>query len=228
MAYAGMKLLPESQMAAYEGQAEAGSGATVWGQILVKVGADGRMDDHFVAKLCGSQRLNARFEGRELLRAATLARFSFALERRPSEITFKNNSFTTKWEDLEQLVASSKITALEGEDQEADQAFREAWAAAKEANESLGAAVRWSLQAHPAYGFKLVLQGMPGTARSLRRDARLTADTASCIQLASWTVAASMGAEGQWNGPAPTIFAADLPAAGANIRAHPERFSAGL
>jgi hypothetical protein len=227
MAYASCRLLPEARFESYDCMDVVDAGSTLWGHLLVQISPDGRLEDHFRVKLSGSQRITGRFDGRKLLRAATLAHYNFTLERRPGDLEFKNNSCCTKWEDLESLVAAGRASASTADSEDADREFREAWATAKAADESLGAAIRWAVQAHPVYGFKLVLQGMPATARSLRRDTRLSEDKASCIELGSWTVATSMGKDGQWNGPVPVLFSTDVAAASASLRSHPERFSTG-
>jgi hypothetical protein len=124
-------------------------------------------------------------------------------------------------------VAAGRVQATTPDLEDADEMFRQDWAAAKAADSVLGASLRWAMQAHPVYGFKLALQAMPATADALRKDARLNSDAASCIELASWTAATAMAIEGQWNGPLPTLFSTNMQAASSSLRSHPERFSAG-
>jgi hypothetical protein len=227
MAYSEIRVLPEAQFGTFDGVALTGAGETLWASLLLRVSNTGRVEDHFLVRLSGSQRLTASFEASAVTEAGELQQFRFAVERRPAELVFKNNSFVTKWEDLVDLVASNKVMASRGDVANADQAFREEWERAKGQNANLGISLRWSVQARPPYGFKLALQALPGTTRSLRRDARLSNDRASCIELFSWTVATTMGEAGQWNGPVPVLFAADPVLAATNLRANPGRFSPG-
>jgi hypothetical protein len=227
MAYSGVRILPAAQFGTFDGMALTGDGETLWGNLLVRISNTGRVEDHFLVRISGSQLLNASFDASAFTDVGELQQFSFTVERRPTELTFKNNSFVSKWEDLVELVASNRVMASSSDTADATQLFREAWERAKSKDANLGVALRWSAQAHATYGMKLVLQALPGSARALRRDARLASDTASCLELFSWTVATSMAAEGQWNGPVPVLFAPDAAAAAGNLRAHPERFSPG-
>ena len=89
------------------------------------------------------------------------------------------------------------------------------------------AALRWSAQANAAYGFKLALQALPATARSLRKDARLAKDTTKAIELAGWTAVSPMAKEGSGNSPVPITFAPDPAATRTSLAAHPERLYNG-
>jgi hypothetical protein len=228
MAYRDVNVLPEAQFSTYEGLDAAEPGSTIWGLLLVKLGNDGRLDDHFTRRVAGSQRITAKFGAEQITTATGTSQFPFVLERRPADLVFKANSFCSKWEDLDALVAANKAMVVTSDADDADQAFREAWTRAKEADENLGAAVRWSVQAHPVYGMKLVLQGMPSPARALRRYARLSAGRASAIELGAWTISARMGKDAQLHGPVPVLFASDFETAPANMKKHHYRFVAGV
>jgi hypothetical protein len=227
MAYRDLRVYPEGQWATHDGLAGAEAGATLWGLLMARVGSDGRLDDHFQIRLAGSQTITARFAAGQVTSDADLSHYNFVMERRPRDIVMKNNSFTSKWENLEALVAGNRAMAVTEDNANADLEFREAWVRAKAADPTLGVAIRWSVQAHPAYGMRLVLQAMPSTAKDLARDARLSADQAACIVIGSWTATAAMGGEGQLKGPVPTLFSADPVAAEANIKRHPDRLSSG-
>jgi hypothetical protein len=228
MAYSEVKLLPVAQFGTFDGEAAPGAGETLWwGHLLARISNSGRLEDHFLVKICGSQLLTASFAATAITEAADLQGYSFTLERRPMELHFKNNSFVSKWEDLVDLVAANKVMARLPDNASADQNFREAWEKAKSTCPELGVALRWSVQAHPQYGFKLVLQSLPCSARALRRDARLAGDLAAGIELHTWTVPTTMGRPGQWIGPEPVLFAPDVTLAANNLRAHPDRFGSG-
>jgi hypothetical protein len=227
MAYANCRMLPGHQFATYDCPEPAEPGATIWAALLVQVSADGRVEDHYRLRVNGSTLLRASATAPELIAAEELASYVFHVEKRPVDLEFRQNMCCTKWEDLEQLVAAGRVHVATHDLEDADELFREDWATAKAADSTLGAALRWAVQAHPAYGFKLALQAMPATADALRKDARLSSDAASCIELASWTAATAMAVEGQWNGPVPTLFATNMQAASSNLRSHPERFSTG-
>jgi hypothetical protein len=220
-------MLPDSQFATYDCPEPAEPGATLWAALLVQVGPDGRVEDHYRLRVNGSTLLRASTTAPDFIPSEALASYVFEVEKRPVDLEFKLNSCCTKWEDLEPLVAAGRVHVTTHDLEDADDLFREDWATAKAADSTLGVALRWAVQAHPVYGFKLALQAMPATADALRKDARLNSDAACCIELASWTAATAMAAEGQWNGPMPTLFSTNLSAAASSLRAHPERFNAG-
>ena len=105
--------------------------------------------------------------------------------------------------------------------------FRKVWGDLKAAAAQPAAAVRWAVQAHPAYGFKLCLQGLPKTASSLRKDSRLSADNAATIQLASWVAPSTMAEGGPLSGPVPLLFAANAAQTREHLAGHPERLYRG-
>ena len=125
------------------------------------------------------------------------------------------------------MVASDKLLVSSSEETDAGPTFREMWDAAKKSANPPAAAIRWSAQANVAYGFKLSLQALPGTARALRKDARLAKDTTRAVELAAWTATSPMAREGGEVGPLPIIFSPDAAATKANISMHPERLTSG-
>ena len=125
------------------------------------------------------------------------------------------------------MVAADRLSVSTDQLQDATQQFREAWESAKKSTRLPAAALRWSAQANAAYGFKLALQALPATARSLRKDARLAKDTTKAIELAGWTAVSPMAKEGSGNSPVPITFAPDPAATRTSLAAHPERLYNG-
>ena len=68
--------------------------------------------------------------------------------------------------------------------EDAEEEFKAAWRAASRGDKKPAAALRWSLQVDIDHGFDVVLQAMPASARSMRGDARLMADSCRTIELA--------------------------------------------
>jgi len=144
----------------------------------------------------------------------------------PNEIRCKANTFTTKWEELIDRVASGRFGVTHN-DQPGEEEFRCAWDEAAKSDKPAKAAVRWTVQAHPRYGFKLLLVAMLATTRELRSDARRCVDNAAGIELASWVAETQMAEAGLWTGPNPLFFAEDPAAARAALEGHPDRLMAG-
>ena len=106
-------------------------------------------------------------------------------------------------------------------------AFQEAWEGTRAMASPAAAAVRWAVQASPAYGFRLTLQGLPRTANALRKDSRLSCDNGKAIKLASWTAPTKMEDGDEWRGPCPILFAAEPRATKERIRENPDRLKSG-
>ena len=197
------------------------------GRLLIQVAASGRLEDHFRIVFGGGQHPSVTFSGSKISNHPIFAPYYFKLEVDPENIDIKTNSFASKWEDLEAMVASDRIQVSSEEIQDAGQQFREAWEVAKKTNRPPAAALRWSAQANTAYGFKLALQALPASARTLRKDARLAKDTTRTIELTGWTAVSPMAKEGGGIGPIPITFSPDPAATRTNLAAHPDRLSAG-
>jgi hypothetical protein len=130
----------------------------------VQVSSDSRVEDHYRLRVNGSALLRATATAPEFIASEALASYVFEVEKRPVDLEFRLNMCCTKWEDLEQLVAAGRVHVSTHDLEDADDLFREDWATAKAADSTLGAALRWAVQAHPEYWFKLALQAMPASA----------------------------------------------------------------
>ena len=211
------------------------------GRLLLSVDASGCLEDHFRIVFGGGQNPSVNFSGAKISDHPALTSFRFKLEVNPENIDLKKNAFTSKWEDLETMVASDKLLVSSSEETDAGPRFREMWDAAKKSANPPAAAIRWSAQANELskdqvlvltswaawIRVKLCLQALPGTARALRKDARLAKDTTRAVELAAWTATSPMAREGGEVGPLPIIFSPDAAATKANISMHPERLTSG-
>lgn len=201
--------------------------ASLQGRLLLAVDASGRLEDHFRIVFGGGQRPSINFSGAKISDHPALTPYRFSVDVVPESVEIKKNAFSSKWEDLESMVASNKIQVSSDEEPDAGPSFREAWKAAKNSAPPPAAALRWSAQANVAYGFKLSLQALPATARALRKDARLAKDTTRAVEIAAWTASSPMSKEGGSTGPVPIIFTPDAEATKANLLTHPERLYTG-
>jgi hypothetical protein len=90
----------------------------------------------------------------------------------------------SKWENLETLIGKERILVFNPErDEVLNSAFSEKFNAEKAANERVGAAVRWAVQATTRGELKLILQRLSAGARSIRAEPLLTTDECSTIHL---------------------------------------------
>ena len=119
-------------------------------------------------------------------------------------------------------MSAVKLLVSSLDEADASPSFRQGWEAAKKTAKPPSAALHWSAQDNPAYGFKLALQALTATARMLCKDARLAKDTTRTIEVTAWTASSPMAGEGACIGPKPIIFTPDAAATRANLTAHPD------
>jgi len=193
--------------------------------LLVRIDSQGRLEDHFHVAVHGNKPLNTAARLDKVMGPNFRGNVLHA-EVVPNKIRCKPNTFTTKWEELIDVVASSRFGVTHN-DRPGEEEFRRAWDEAAKSDQPAKAAVRWTIQAHPRYGFKLLLVAMPATMRELRSNARRCVDNAAGIELASWVAETQMAEAGLWTGPNPLFFAEDPVAARAALEGHPDRLMAG-
>ncbi len=216
------KTLHEDQFNSYRLEAQQGLRA----ELLVKVDEQGRPSDHFRIALAAAGAVKGGFRAEEMYPGKHFRGYSFQVEEEAADIKIKQNCFASKWSDLEECVASGRITAAKSGSSDAGAEFREACKAAKEAGLPAAGAVRWMVQAHPVYGFRLLLQGLPASARALRADPRLVSDTCAAITLRSWIAESDIMEKG-CHGPTPVLFSPDIEKTRAYVASHPEKLKKG-
>ncbi len=95
---------PSSQFEQFPG--ERGDDGALSSHLLVQITDRGLADEHFRVALTGSGRLTATFNVNLLLSQPQLAHFEATVEKAPAAIKFKTNTFVSKWENLDDLVAA--------------------------------------------------------------------------------------------------------------------------
>jgi hypothetical protein len=188
---------------------------------------DGRAEGHFRFTLEGRM-IEADFHSEDLYSDEYLTGYSFRFHTRPEDIELRQNGLCTKWEDLDELVAKGAVLTSQGSSlEDAAPSFRTAFAAAKERRPELGGAIRWSLQGRRAGGLRLVLQGLPTSAVSLKRSAYHSAEDSPAICLDSARILYQQEPPHLAAGPAPVLFARDPEAAMEQLSAHPDNIREG-
>ena len=222
-----LEVRPDGEFENFEESRLAGDDGPLRADLLVRVDGEGRIEDKFRLVFRGDDHLEAEFRASRILQHSSFRHFVFRYERMPAAIRLRPNSFTSRWEDLEALVAGGGLHVVDGEGKDAAVAFREAWEGTRATVCPAAAAVRWAAQASPAYGFRLTMQALPRTANALRKDSRLTSDTGKAVELASWTAPTTMAAGGEWKGPCPVLFSTDPQVTQRRIKENPSRLKTG-
>jgi len=222
---AAWTILDESRFDGYLG--DQGRQGPLSGHILVRVSDTGRSEEHYRVAVTGSSPVSHTFPLTAVSLVSSLSHYSITVEAEPDEMAFKPNTFVSKWENLDDLVAAERASATTDEDEDADDAFHAAWATAKDEGEAVAVSMQWSVQGHRTGNLELVLQALPTTARSIRSDARLMADSAATIELARWKLDTQKTESGPLKGPRPILFAEDAAAAREALEQHPDRQNKG-
>ncbi len=195
--------------------------------LLVQVDDEGRAESHFRFALEGEKQ-EFDFWSEDIFTSDKLSGFGMKLHLRPEEITIRQNSTTSKWENLEDLVARGDIIVTHNDSQDDQGAqFREAYEAALEDDHELGAAVRWAVLGKKGGGLKLALQALPGTAQSLNRKPELTSDGSAAVILDATRLIYEAEPGNLGGGPVPVLFARDPASTLEALGTRPENLNEG-
>ncbi len=147
-------------------------------RLLVQTTVAGEAEDkNFRIQLHGGA-LDCDIWVRDVSPISSLGPYRLRLEARGGEIDLRTNTTASAYENVATLTASGALTTFEGsstEDKTAE--FNRLLGAAKEEDPEAGLSIRWAVRAAGASRIKLVLEGLPASAKTIRRDGRLTSDT---------------------------------------------------
>ena len=174
-------------------------------RLLVQTTVAGEAEDNFRIKIHGGA-LDCDIWVRDVSPISSLRPYRLRLEARGGGIDLRTNTTASAYENVATLTASGALTAFEGsgtEDKTAE--FNRLLGAAKEEDPEAGLAIRWAVRAAGMTRIKLVLEGLPASAKTIRRDGRLTSDTTPGVLIKSWPLSGPMAAAGL-SGPIPVLF----------------------
>jgi len=193
----------------------------------LQVNAEGHAAEGFRFALDGASP-DADFWAKDVLDIPQLKRYRFKFEVRAEDIDLRANAFTSKWEDLDDLLAHGTVIAFEANSNEEENAtVRKILEEAKTADKDVGASLRWCLQSNEKKGLKLVLQSLPRPANRLKKDPRLAADACATIHLQTFPLTTDMCTDFPCLGPQPILFARDPEAVQAILKKSPEAVHIG-
>jgi hypothetical protein len=195
--------------------------------LLLQVNASGQAVEGFRIALDGAT-VDADFWARDILEVHHLRKFRLRYEIRPEDIDLRPNTFSSKWEDIDDLLAQGSINAYEGDSREEKNAIaRKMLDAAKHLDPDNGASLRWCVQAEGNRGLKLVLQCLPRPASQLKKNTSLMADTAGCINLETFQLQTTMSEDEPCCGPKPVLFTKNPEAVVSLLESNPEKLHGG-
>jgi hypothetical protein len=195
--------------------------------FLLQVSNDGEANESFRFTLDGHPLL-ADVWGKDIFSAPSLKDVKFRYEIDSKDLEFKANSFTSRWEDVEEMLAKKTIYAYNGSDEDdISTDIRKFLREEREKDKDKGAALRWAIQAKGQDSMKIVLQGLPLPANRIRKDARLVADDGPTIVLETINLKTTFTEEGACKGPQPILFARDPVLVRKTLSENPEKVHKG-
>jgi hypothetical protein len=195
--------------------------------LLLQVDSGGHAGEGFRFAVDGGP-WDAVIWTRDLFDPPDLGGYQLRYQVKGGDIDLRPNSFSSRWEDVDSSLGKKHMTAGKvGNDEDKTAEFRGMLVAERAEDPNLGAAVRWTVQATPQGGLRLLLQGLPGGARRLRSEPHLAADEAEAITLESFDAQADINERSPCRGPIPVLFARDPAAATEALNERPEKVHVG-
>ncbi len=105
--------------------------------------------------------------------------------------------------------------------------FKQLYAEAVTADPTLGAAIRWNIQAKNVSELRLVLQCLPASADRLRAEPRLSADDCQAIQIEAIDLDTEWLTGEEGPGPVPVLFSRNPEETREILADHPDRIKPG-
>jgi hypothetical protein len=195
--------------------------------LLLQVDGGGHAGEGFrFAVDCA--RITATIWSRDLFDATDLEGFRLVWDIRGEDVDIRPNSMASKWEDLETLIGKEKVLVYAPDgDEVLNTVFREKLTEAKTSDTSIGASVRWAVQATTRGDMRLILQGLPAGARFLRASPQLSADDSATIHLDSFETETDINRDAPGRGPILVLFARDQDSVSETLSRHQERVWTG-
>jgi hypothetical protein len=134
--------------------------------FLLQITNQGEAEAGFRFTLEGSEPLEMTFMAKDLVDCRETRDYMLRCNFQPEDVDLEANTLSSRWEDLEDLVARSKLIPSPGDSLTSKGAeFRRHLADWKASEPEAGAAVRWALRCGDEEGLYLILQGLPATAK---------------------------------------------------------------
>jgi len=195
--------------------------------LLLQVNNDGEATESFRLILDGHP-LIADVWAKDIFEAEELKDVRLRLEIEARDLDFRSNTFTTKWEDVEEMLGRGTLTASKGgQDDDITIDVRKTLDALKGSEKSTGASLRWSIQARGDSAVQVILQALPLPASRIRKDARLTEDECLTIVVESLPTKTTFDNSTTHRGPKPILFARDPVLVKRILSEHPEKLTPG-
>jgi hypothetical protein len=150
------------------------------------------------------------FWGQDVAPLAFLKGVRFLIEIESGDVVLSQNSFKSKWINLEDYLESRQIKAFRGKTSEdITVEILKMLKDMKTSHPDRGAAIRWSVQARGCARIVLVLQTLPLSAGKLQKQAWLSGDDVVAVLLGQIPLRAELSQIGSMGGLVPVLFSRD-------------------
>jgi hypothetical protein len=173
--------------------------------LLAEADANGQVEAMRLA-YHGRDPITAVFQAKDLFPWPELALYSFALQAKPENITPPDNAVATAWEDCLTLAAGLHLVVYKA-GQEDKEGFIKVLKHLQEKDYTIGAVLRWSLQAVGPKAAQLVLQGLPASMGRIKAKSKFQMDNFPAITLATFPVEMEFSTGHYITGPKAVICA---------------------
>ena len=145
--------------------------------------------------------------------------FRIQIQFRPDEIVLRDNTFSSEWMDVAELVAKGKaLPTLEDADHTDE--FLDITERSKIHDYTKGGALRWAINVSPTEELELVLQSLPVSLAAINGRPAFVKDICPGHNVTKMKIHTPMTEQGALRGPTPTLFAPDVEAAVTAISAN--------
>ena len=189
------------------------------GNLLLEIENNGKPARSFRFALSGDNIIGVTTPADKITSYPGCEAFRITIQFRPDEVVLRDNCFSSEWMDVADLVAKGKaLPTLEDTDHTDE--FLEITERNKTANCEKGGVLRWAINVSPTEELELVLQSLPVSLAAINGRPAFVKDICPGHNVTKMNIITPMTEHGALRGPTPTLFAPDVEAAEAAIRAN--------
>ena len=184
---------------------ELAEGAGVRGSILLEVDRTGAPSRSFRFIAQGDEIISVTVPAATISSLPGCAAFQLTFQFKPEEIQFRDNTFSTEWTDVSDLVQRGRAEATIDEADHVDE-FLELKQKACESDPLKGGVIRWAVNVTPAETIELCLQSLPVALGAISGRPSFARDTCPGYVAARQPVTTTFTPTGPLRGPTPVLF----------------------
>lgn len=184
---------------------ELAEGAGVRGNLFLEVDRTGAPSRCFRFTTQGEEIITVTLPAASISSLPGCAAFHLTFQFKPEEIQFRDNTFSTEWTDISDLVQKGRAEATIDEADHVDE-FLELQQKARDADPLKGGVIRWTINVTPAETLELCLQSLPVALGAISGRPSFARDTCPGYVAARHPISTNFTSGGPLRGPRPVLF----------------------